>query len=163
MSWAARFLARNVGLLLLMLLVEFAAFMVYREAGFNRLFWLPLSVGLVALGGYDTVTRMPLVWGALVGALLAGTTNMLSWFIGAFVMQGTFALPDEAEPILVVSSLIINATVGGIVGTAAGIFARGRRRHRARRSAIRKLAYTTFDEPGAEADELPPPPMSQAQ
>lgn len=160
-TWAARFLSRMLGLLLLMLLVEFAAFVLYREAGINRLLWLPISFGLVALGGYDTVKRMPLVWGALVGALLAGTANLLSWMIGALVMQGTLGLPDEAQPLLVASSLLIAAIVGGIVGVCAGMVARGRRRHRARRSAMKELAYTAFDEPGVEADELPPPPMSQ--
>ena len=152
-TWAARFLLRILGLLLLMLLVEFAAFMVYRDTGINRLLWLPLSVGLVALGGYDTVKRLPLVWGALVGALLAGTANMLSWYIGSFVMQGTFALPEEAEPVLVTGSLVIAATVGGLVGVAAGMIARGRRRRRARRSAIRTLEYSAFDDPGVQADE----------
>lgn len=156
--WAAPFLGRLFGLLLLMLLVEFAGFLTYRDAGINRLLWLPLSFGLVALGGYDTVKRMPLVWGALVGALLAGTANLLSWVIGAFVMEGALGLPDEAEPLLLVSSLLIAAIVGGIVGVAAGMIARARRRHRARRSAMKHLGYTAFDEPAVELPSPSPPP-----
>lgn len=129
----ARFLLRMFGLLLLMLLVEFVAFVLYRDAGMSRLPWVPVSVGLAALGGYDTVKRMPLVWGALAGALLAGITNLLSWVIGAVVLQGKLALPDEAEPLLVASSLLIAAIVGAIAGVVAGMLARARRRHRSMR------------------------------
>lgn len=161
MTWVAPFLARILGVQLAMLLVEFAAFVVYREAGINRLLWLPLSLALVAFGGFDTVKRLPLVWGALVGAVLAGVANMLSWWIGSFVMQGTFALPDEADPVLVASSLTIAVMVGGLIGVGAGMVARSRRRQRSRRSAIKKLAYTAFDEPRAEAGESPRSPMVQ--
>ena len=153
------------GLLLLMLLVEFIAFALYRDAGVSRLPWVPVSVGLAALGGYDTVKRMPLVWGALAGALLAGITNLLSWVIGAVVLQGELALPDEAEPLLVASSLLIAAIVGAIAGVVAGMLARAHRRHRSRRAATRQLAHTASDEPiesvEAPARQFMEPPVAE--
>ena len=39
------------GILLLMLLAELAAFVLYREYGVNRLYWVPVSFALVALAG----------------------------------------------------------------------------------------------------------------
>jgi hypothetical protein len=154
MSSFLRLGIRLFGVLALMLLVELGSFLLYRERGLNRLFWVPLSFGLVAVAGFDTVKRLPLVWGALTGALLAGVTNLLSWLIGAWVMDGRFRLPEEAEPLLVATSLLMAATIGAIIGVAAGAVARGRRRQRSRRSALGKLAYTAFDEPRDEADEV---------
>ena len=149
------------GLLLLMLLVECIAYVLYRDAGMSRLPWVPVSVGLAAFGGYDTVKRMPLIWGALAGALLAGITNLLSWVIGAVVLQGKFAMPDEAEPLLVASSLLIAAIGGSIAGVVAGLLARAHRRHRLRRAATRQLAQTAIDEP-IESVEAPSRPCVEA-
>ncbi len=154
-TWIPRLFARLSGVLALMLLVEFAAFIMYREQGLSRLLWVPVSYALVAFGGFDTVKRMPLVWGALVGAVLAGATNVLSWMIGSYVVDGKFAWPDEAQPMLVGTSLLIASIVGAIIGVAAGTFARGRRRKRSRRSALGKLAYGAYDEVFDDEEETP--------
>jgi hypothetical protein len=77
-------------ILVVMLLVEFAAFVLFRERGVTRLYWYPVSYALVGLAGYDTVKRLPLVWGAAIGALLAGITSVLSWKIGAYALEGVF-------------------------------------------------------------------------
>lgn len=135
------------GILLVMLLVELAAYVLYREYGVNRLYWVPVNLALVALSGYDTVKRLPLVWGAFIGAILASATNLLSWPTGSLVADGVFRFPPEADPLLVGTSLMIAAIVGAIVGVSAGVFARGRRRKRSRRSALGKLAYGAYDEP----------------
>ena len=147
MAWFLRLCARISGFLALMVLVEFVAFLLYREYGVNRLFGVPISFSLVALAGYDTVRRLPLIWGALVGALVAGATNLISWPVGSYVLSGVFAYPDEADPLIVGTSLLLAAVVGAIVGAMAGVAARNRRRLRSRRSALDKLAYTAFDEP----------------
>jgi hypothetical protein len=147
MPWMARFSGKMAGVLALMVLVEFAAYLMYREMGVNRLLWIPVSFGLVAFAGFDTVRRLPLVWGAFVGGLLAALTNLLSWPIGAFVAEGQFRWPDEAEPMLVATSVLIAAVFGVITGFVAGNAARARRRQRQRRSALGKLAYSAFDEP----------------
>ena len=155
MAWFVRFSIRMLGILALMLLVEFASYLLYRERGLARVLWVPVSFALVALAGFDTVKRLPLVWGALIGALLAGATNLLSWPIGSYVLYGQLRVPDEAEPLLMATSLLIAAIVGAIVGVVAGLVARDRRRRRSRRSAISKLAYTAFDEPMDAAAEEP--------
>lgn len=155
-----RFSIRMLGILMLMLLAESASFLLYRERGVARVLWVPVSFGLVALAGFDTVKRLPLVWGALVGALLAGLTNVLSWPIGSYILDGQLRLPEEAEPVLMVTSLLITAIVGAIVGVVAGMVARDRRRQRSRRSAISKLAYTAFDEPRDLAAEVPAAPIA---
>ena len=160
MAWFIRFSVRMLGILSLMLLVEFTSYLLYRERGLARVFWVPLSFGLVGWAGFDTVKRLPLVWGALIGALLAGATSLLSWPIGSYVLNGQLRLPDEAEPLLIATSLLIAATVGAIVGVVAGVVARDRRRRRSRRSAISKLAYTAFDEPMDPAVELPSAPIA---
>lgn len=147
MSWLARFSLRMAAVLALMLLVEFASFLLYREQGLMRLYWIPLSYGLVALAGYDTVKRLPLVWGAAIGALLAGVASVLSWPIGAFVLDGALAFPEEGDPLIVVTGVLVAAIVGAIVAVVAGMLARDRRRHRSRREALTKLAYTESGEP----------------
>ena len=146
MSWIARFLTRMSGVLLLMIIVEFASYLLFREYGWNRLMWLPLSLGLVAFAGFDTVKRLPLVWGGVVGATLAGLVNLLEWPTGSFVADGAFEFPPEADPLLVATGLLIAVLVGAIVGVVAGLVARSRRRKRSRRSALGKLAYTAYDE-----------------
>jgi hypothetical protein len=146
LSWFGRLTLRMIGVLLLMLVVELASFLAYREYGLNRLWWLPLSFGLVAFAGYDTVRRLPLVWGGVIGALLAGIGNVLEWPTGAWVADGRFQFPPEAEPLLIGTSLLIAVVVGAIVGAAAGAVARGRRRIRSRRTAMGKLAYEAYDE-----------------
>jgi hypothetical protein len=151
-SWILRLSARATVVLTLMLLVEFAAFVMYRESGVNRLYWVPVSFALVGYAGFDTVSRLPLIWGAFIGGVLAGITNVLSWMIGSLVNDGKFVMPAEAEPLLVGTSLVMALIIGAIVGGAAGTMARGRRRKRSRRSALGKLAYGAFDEP----DESPP-------
>jgi hypothetical protein len=164
MTWIARFVVRMGGVLLLMLAVEFASFFLYREYGWNRLVWVPLMFALVAFAGYDTVRRLPLVWGGVVGAVLAGLANLLEWPIGSLVAYGAFEYPPEAEPVLVATSLAIAVMVGAIVGVVAGLLARRRRRHRARRSALGKLAYTAYDEPLAADDDVSSPiavPMAE--
>lgn len=164
MSWFARFMARMLGILLAMMLVEFAAFLLYRDYGINRLYWVPVSFALVAFAGYDTVKRLPLVWGALVGATLACTANVLSWPTASLVQDGAFRFPPEAEPLLVGTSLLIAAIVGAIVGVVAGLAARNRRRHRSRRSALGKLAYQAYDEPMNPDDDVSSPvatPMAE--
>lgn len=159
--WALRYAARMIGYFMLMLLVEFAAFMLYRDHGINRLLWVPVSFGVVAFAGYDTVKRLPLIWGALIGALLAGATSFLSWMIGSFVAVGRFRMPPEAEPLLLGTTLLTASIVGAIVGVSAGMLARARRRQRSRRSAIKKLAYMAVDEPpdlpveSSESDSAP--------
>lgn len=147
MPWFVRFAARITGVLLVMLLVELIAFWLARDYGINRLFWVPVSFALVAFAGYDTVKRLPLVWGAVVGALLAGSANCVSWMIGSYVMDGEFRMPDEAEPLLLGTSVMMAAIIGGIVAVVAGLVARNRRRQRSRRSALGKLAYSAYDEP----------------
>lgn len=159
MAWFLRLCARIFGFLALMVLVEFVAFLLYREYGVNRLFAVPISFALVALAGYDTVRRLPLIWGALVGALVAGATNLMSWPVGSYVLSGVFGYPDEADPLIVSTSLLLAAVVGAIVGAMAGVVARNRRRLRSRRSALDKLAYTAFDEPG-DAKERTTTPVS---
>ncbi|HYW49315.1 MAG TPA: hypothetical protein VE861_01845 [Gemmatimonadaceae bacterium] len=151
--WVARFSLRMFGILLGMLLTELLSYWLAFEYGVNRLVWVPLSFALVALAGYETVRRLPLVWGALIGGVLAGITNLLSWLIGSLVQNGRLAFPDEAPPLLLVTSLLMTTIIGSIVGVVSGMVARGRRRHRARRSAIKKLAYTAYDDATArEAD-----------
>lgn len=159
MAWMIRMGGRMSGILALMLFVEFLAFVLYREYGLNRLFALPISFSLVALAGYDTVKRLPLIWGALIGALLAGVDSLISWPIGAYVLEGAFRLPDEADPIIVSASFLLAAIVGAIVAVMAGVIARNRRRHRSRRSALGKLAYTAFDE-SDEVDERAAGPVT---
>ena len=164
MPWFIRLLARMSGILLLMLLVEFAAFVLYREYHVNRLYWVSVSFALVALAGYDTVKRLPLVWGAFIGAILASAANLLSWPTGSLVADGVFRFPPEAEPLLVGTSVMIAAIVGAIVGVGAGMFARGRRRKRSRRSALGKLAYGAYDEPMDPNDDVSTPlamPMAE--
>ncbi len=154
MTWMLRFVVRMGAVLVLMLVVEFASFFLYQRYGWNRLIWVPLIFALVAFAGYDTVKRLPLVWGGVVGAALAGIVNLLEWPTGALVADGVFAYPPEADPLLVATSLVIALIVGAIVGVVAGLLARSRRRHRARRSAIGKLAYTAYDEPLNPDDDL---------
>jgi len=151
-SWVGRLVIRMSGVLLAMALVEFGAFLTYREWGVNRLVWVPVSFALVALAGFDTVKRLPLVWGAVVGAVLAGATNLVSWPLGELVFDGRLAMPDEADPLLVLTALAIAMIVGAIVGVTAGLFARGRRRKKSHRSAIGRLAYTAFDETAEDTD-----------
>ena len=163
MAWLIRLFGRMSGFLALMVLVEFLAFVLYREYGVNRLFALPISFSLVALAGYDTVRRLPLIWGAVFGALLAGADNLISWPIGSYVLDGSFRYPDEADPLIVGTSLLLAAVVGAIVAAMAGIVARNRRRHRSRRSALGKLAYTAFDEEPEFSASLSPqgtPPIA---
>lgn len=159
MAWFIRFSIRMSGILAAMLLVEVASYLLYREQGLARVLWVPASFALVALAGFDTVKRLPLVWGALVGAVLAGVTNLLSWPIGSLVLDGQLGLPQEAEPLLIATSLLIAAIVGAIVGVVAGLVARNRRRHRSRRTAISKLAYTALDEPLGPSAEIPSAPI----
>jgi hypothetical protein len=143
----SRFIARLAGVQLLMLLIEFFAFVLNRESNLSRLYWVPVSFALVACAGFWTVSRLPIIWGAAVGGTLAGITNLLTWPIGAFVLEGAFRFPVEASPLLVVTGFMIAAIVGAIVGVTAGVFARSRRRNRSRRSGIQSLAYGAFDEP----------------
>lgn len=156
--WVARYLLRMFGIYGLMLLAELLSYWLRQAFGMPRLFWVPVSFALVAYAGYETVRRLPLVWGALSGAVLAGAANLVSWPLGSWVGGGALRFPDEAPPMLIVTSLLTAAIIGAIVGVSAGFVARGRRRHRARRSAIGKLAYTAYDEPsvrGADADRAP--------
>lgn len=156
MSWFLRLTLRMAALVVLMLVVEYLSYLLYRQVGVARLFWYPVSCALVALGGYDTVKRLPLVWGALAGAVLAGVTSVLSWPLGSFVLDGVLRFPEEADPLLVATGVLIAAIIGAIVAVAAGMVARDRRRHRSRRSAISKLAYSAFDEPLEQDDEIRP-------
>lgn len=158
MSSIIRLCARVGGVLALMVLVEFLAFLFYREYGTNRLFGVPISFSLVALAGYDTVKRLPLVWGAVVGGALAGAANLISWPVGSYVLSGSFRYPDEADPLIVGTSLLMTGIIGGIVGVTAGLVARKRRRLRSRRSALGKLSYSAFDEPDAKAPARRTPP-----
>ncbi len=144
--WATRFGLRISAVLGAMLLVEFVSYFVARESGWNRLYWVPVSFLLVAYAGYDTVRRLPLIWGVVIGSVLAGTVSMVSLLIGSYVIDGQFGLPAEAEPLLLATTLLLSSLLGGIIGGSAGVVARSRRRHRARRSAIRKLAYTAMDD-----------------
>ncbi len=157
MSSFFRLSARMVLFLALMLLVEFVSFLLYRTWGVNRLFWYPASYGLVAFAGYATVKRLPLVWGAFAGALLAGVTSLCSWPVGSFVLDGVFRYPAEADPLLVGTGLLLAAIVGAIVGVAAGWVARDQRRQRSRRVAMSKLAYGAFDELPDPDDEVATP------
>jgi hypothetical protein len=143
-----RLLTRAAIILAIMVMVEFAAFLFNRELGINRLYWVPVSLGLIAFAGYDTVRRMPMIWGATISGLLAGFTSVISWMVAEYVLHGSFSMPAEAEPPLVGTTFLVMAIVGGIVGVSAGTFARSRRRKRSRRSALGKLAYTAFDEDG---------------
>ena len=155
--WVARHGFRMSAVLLAMLLVECAAFFFAIDSGINRLYWVPVSFGLVAFAGYDTVRRMPLIWGVVMGGVLAGGVSMASLLIGSYLLDGRFRLPAEAEPLLLVTTLLMSSLIGGIVGGAAGVVARSRRRHRARRTAMGKLAYVATDEPESERCDLPSP------
>jgi hypothetical protein len=157
MSWILRFVVRMSAVLILMIVVESASFVLYRQFGWNRLLWVPLNFGLVAFAAFDTVKRLPLVWGGVVGAVLSGIVNLLEWPTGALVADGRFEFPPEADPLLVATGLLIAVIVGAIVGVVAGIAARRRRRQRARRSALGKLAYTAYDDPLTTDDDLPDP------
>lgn len=167
--WIARFGTRMLIILLAMVLVEFASFFFVIEHGLNRLYWVPVSFLLVAYGGYDTVRRMPLIWGVIVGAVLAGSTSMLSLMVGTLVLEGRFRMPAEVDPLLLFTTLLMTSLLGAIVGGAAGVVARSRRRDRARRSAIQKLSYMATDErddamvgPPSRTDDLAPvvePPL----
>lgn len=155
--WVARYLLRMFAIYGLMLVVELLSYWLRRQFGLSRLIWVPVSFALVAYAGYETVRRLPLVWGAVSGATLAGAANVVSWLLGSWDGGSGLRFPDEAPPLLIVTSLLTAAIIGAIVGVAAGFAARGRRRHRARRSAIGKLAYTAYDEPAsrnAEAEAL---------
>ena len=143
---AARLGLRMSAILGAMLLVEFASYFFASESGWNRVYWVPVSFLLVAYAGYDTVRRLPLLWGVVIGVVLAGTVSMISLLLGSYVMDGQFRLPAEAEPLLLATTLLLSSLLGGIIGGAAGVVARSRRRHRARRSASRKLAYTAMDD-----------------
>ncbi|MBC7843630.1 MAG: hypothetical protein H7099_15020 [Gemmatimonadaceae bacterium] len=156
MSWFIRLTLRMSALVVLMLVVEYLSYLLYREFGVARLFWYPVSCALVALGGYDTVKRLPLVWGALAGAVLAGVTSLVSWPLGSFVLDGALRYPEEADPLIVATGVLIAEIIGAIVAVAAGMVARERRRHRSRRSAISKLAYSAFDERLDPDDEVRP-------
>ena len=167
--WIARFGMRMLIVLLVMLLVEFASFVFVIEYGLNRLYWVPVSFLLVAYGGYDTVRRMPLIWGVIVGAVLAGSTSMLSLMVGSLVLEGRFRMPVDVDPLLLFTTLLMTSVLGAIVGGAAGVLARARRRDRARRSAIQRLSPVATDEQvntmadmPVGADELAPlvePPL----
>ncbi len=146
--WFIRFSGRLLGILLLMLCIEIVAFYLERDQGISRLYWVPVSFAMVALAGYQTVQRLPLIWGTLAGVLLAGTTNVLSWIAGGFVNDGRVGFPPEADPMLVATGGLLGAVVGGIIGTFSGLVARGRRRKRSRRSALGTLGYAAFDERG---------------
>lgn len=156
MSWFLRLSLRMAGLGVLMMFVEFLSYLLYRELGVTRLYWYPVSYGLVAVAGYDTVRRLPLVWGAMAGAVLAGVTSLFSWPLGSLVLNGALRFPDEADPLIVATGVLIAAIVGAIVAVSAGLIARDRRRHRSRRSATARLAYTAFDEPRDPVDEVRP-------
>ncbi len=144
--WFVRFSARLLGILALMLGIEIVAFFLERDQGFSRLVWVPVSYAMVALAGYQTVKRLPLVWGTLAGSLLAGTTSVLSWLAGGYVLDGRVGFPPEADPMLVATGGLLGAVVGGIIASVAGLIARGRRRKRSRRSALGTLGYAAFDE-----------------
>lgn len=161
--WIARYGVRMLAVLLVMLLVEFASYFFALESGVNRLFWVPVSFGLVAYAGYDTVRRLPLIWGVIVGAVLAGLTSMVSLLIGTYVVDGHFRMPGEAEPLLLFTTLLMTSLIGAIIGGAVGVVARGRRRHRARRTAIRKLAYTAMDEADDKTFDLPSRTVTAAE
>jgi hypothetical protein len=146
--WFVRFCARLLGILVLMLSIEIAAFYLERNQGVSRLYWVPLSYAMVAWAGYQTVKRLPLIWGTLAGVLLAGSTNVLSWLAGGFVNDGRLGFPPEADPMLVATGGLLGAVVGGVIGTCAGLIARGRRRTRSRREALGKLGHAAFDDAG---------------
>ena len=152
MPWFFRYMARMAGYVAAMLLVVWIGFVLYRR-GIDRVYWVPVNFGIVALAGYDTVKRLPLVWGALVGGLLAGIVDLCTWPLGSLAGQGMFVMPPEADPLLVITSLLIAVIVGAVVGGIAGVTARNRRRKRSRRSAVRKLAYSAFDEPVGVTEE----------
>ena len=156
MPWFFRYFSRMLGVLAAMLFVEYITFVISRETGISRFYFLPLSLGLVAFAGYDTVARLPLLWGSVVGGTLYGITSILSWEIGNYVLRGRWELPDEAEPLLVLLTFAVTAIIGAIVGGVAGMVARNRRRARQRRSAIQKLAYSAFDEVGATPEPVTP-------
>ncbi len=162
--WVARYGVRMLSVMLAMLLVEFAAFFFAQEYAVNRILWVPVSYALVAYAGYDTVRRMPLLWGIVVSGTLAGIVNSVSWLIGSFVVEGRFRLPAEAEPLIFATSLLMATLIGAIIGGAAGFIARLRRRQRSRRSAIRKLSYTALDEsPTATTDRATTPRATPPQ
>ncbi len=156
--WIARYGMRMLAVLLVMLVLEFASYYLAIESGINRLYWVPVSFALVAYGGYDTVRRMPLLWGVVVGAVLAGLTSMVSLLIGTYLVDGHLRMPAEADPLLLFTTLLMTSLIGAIIGGAAGVVARGRRRQRARRTAIRKLAYMATDEADDKTFELPTRP-----
>jgi hypothetical protein len=141
MPWFFRYIARMAGYLAAMLLVVWIGFVLYRQSGIDRVYWVPVNFGIVAVAGYDTVKRLPLVWGALVGGLVAGIVDLCTWPLGTLVGQGRLAMPPEADP-----SLLVAVIVGAVVGGVAGMTARSRRRKRSRRSALRRLQYSAFDE-----------------
>ena len=97
MPWFFRYFSRMLGVLAAMLFVEYITFVISREMGISRFFFLPISLGLVAFAGYDTVARLPLLWGSVIGGILYGITSVLSWEIGNYVLQGRWQLPDEAN------------------------------------------------------------------
>jgi hypothetical protein len=152
--WIARYGVRMLAVLLAMLLVEFASYFFALEHGINRMLWVPVSFGLVAYAGYDTVRRMPLIWGVVVGGAMAGATSMVSLLIGSYVSDGALHLPAEAEPLLLVTTLMMTSIIGAILGGAVGVVARSRRRDRARRTAIRSIAYMATDETSDKTLEL---------
>lgn len=154
--WIARHGTRMVAVFLAMLLVEFGSYFFAFESGVNRMWWVPVSFGLVAYAGYDTVRRMPLLWGVVVGAVLAGLASIVSLFIGTYASEGQLRLPVEADPLLLFTTLLMTSLIGAIVAGAAGVVARARRRQRARRTAIRKLAYTAMDEPSDKTFDMTP-------
>jgi len=146
MPWFFRYIARMAGYLAAMLLVVWIGFVLYRQSGIDRVYWVPVNFGIVAVAGYDTVKRLPLVWGALVGGLVAGIVDLCTWPLGTLVGQGRLGMPPEADPLLVATSLLVAVIVGAVVGGVAGMTARSRRRKRSRRSALRRLQYSAFDE-----------------
>jgi gas vesicle protein len=96
-----------------------------------------------------------LIWGVIVGAVLAGSTSMLSLMVGSLVLEGRFRMPADVDPLLLFTTLLMTSVLGAIVGGAAGVLARARRRERARRSAIQKLSPVATDEQSNTMADMP--------
>jgi hypothetical protein len=157
-----RLSVKLAGLFVVLLLVEFASYMATSNQPAMRVVFAPVFFAIIGVAAFITVKRVPLVWGASVAAAMGGILSLLTYPIGNLATRGSFAWPGE-DPLVVATGFTVTTTFSALVGFAAGMFARTRRRKRSRRSAMSKLVYAAYDEPEQEEHEPVATPMAARQ